>query len=62
LQATPRDQLDLGLHDEYIAQLGPRGAKVFAAGAFTLAGSALQPTVGRLIVNLWLHLAGSSTA
>ena len=35
-----------------------RGAKVFAAGAFTLAGSALQPTVGRLLENLWLHLAG----
>jgi hypothetical protein len=35
-----------------------RGAKVFAAGAFTLAGSALQPVVGRLLENLWLQLAG----
>ena len=39
-----------------------RGAKVFAAGAFTLAGSALQPTVGRLLENLWLHLAGPGAA
>ena len=33
-----------------------RGAKVFAAGAFTLAGSALQRSVGRLLENLWQHL------
>ena len=39
----------------------PRGAEVFAAGAFTLAGSALQPTVGRLLDNLWAHLAGSAS-
>jgi hypothetical protein len=39
-----------------------RGAEVFAAGAFTLAGSALQPTVSRLLENLWLHLAGPATA
>jgi hypothetical protein len=32
------------------------GAKVFDAGAFTLAGSALQPTVARLLANLWRHL------
>jgi hypothetical protein len=32
------------------------GAMVFAAGAFTLAGSALQQNVGRLLANLWLHL------
>jgi hypothetical protein len=29
---------------------------VFAAGAFTLAGSALQSNVGRLLENLWQHL------
>ena len=40
----------------------PRGAEVFAAGAFTLAGSALQPTVSRLLENLWLHLAGRAIA
>jgi hypothetical protein len=35
----------------------PGGAKVFAAGAFTLAGSALQSNVGRMLLNLWQHLA-----
>ena len=35
-----------------------RGAKVFAAGAFTLAGSASQADVSRLLENLWIHLAG----
>lgn len=30
----------------------PRGAKVFAAGAFTLACSSWQPPVSRLIENL----------
>ena len=34
----------------------PEGAKVFAAGAFTLAGSVLQRNVGVLLANLWLHL------
>ena len=34
----------------------PRGAKVFAAGAFTLAGSVLQPNVGKLVGNLWQQL------
>ena len=35
----------------------PRGAKVFAAGAFTLAGGAETPEVSRLLENLWQHLA-----
>ena len=35
----------------------PSGAKVFAAGAFTLAGSAWQPDVSRLLENLWARLA-----
>jgi hypothetical protein len=39
----------------------PNGAKVFAAGAFTLAGAALQPNVSRLLENLWQHLAGESS-
>jgi hypothetical protein len=34
----------------------PRGAKVFAAGAFTLAGSARLPAVDRLLQNLFAHL------
>ncbi len=33
------------------------GAKVFAAGAFTLAGSIRQPAVQRLLINLWERLA-----
>jgi hypothetical protein len=33
------------------------GAKVFAAGAFTLAGAALWQPVTRLLDNLWSHLA-----
>jgi hypothetical protein len=34
----------------------PNGAKVFAAGAFTLAGSIRQPPVQRLLANLWERL------
>ncbi len=34
----------------------PRGAKVFAAGAFTLAGSVLQPNIGTMMDNLWREL------
>jgi len=33
------------------------GAKVFAAGAFTLAGSTRQPAVRRLLANLWQRLS-----
>jgi hypothetical protein len=34
-----------------------RGAKVFAAGAFTLAGSVWDPRIGTLVANLWQRLA-----
>ena len=34
-----------------------RGAKVFAAGAFTLAAAIWQPTVKKLVENLWDRLA-----
>jgi hypothetical protein len=33
------------------------GAKVFAAGAFTLAGAVWDPPVGRMVGNLWHRLA-----
>jgi hypothetical protein len=35
----------------------PAGAKVFAAGAFTLAGSVWEPSVSRLMEALWTRLA-----
>lgn len=35
------------------------GAKVFAAGAFTLAGRAWMPGVGQILENLWTRLAGT---
>jgi hypothetical protein len=35
----------------------PAGAKVFAAGAFSLAGSCWTPDVDRLLSNLWTRLA-----
>jgi hypothetical protein len=35
----------------------PAGAKVFAAGAFTLAGAVWWPEVNRLMENLWAQLA-----
>jgi hypothetical protein len=34
----------------------PAGARVFAAGAFTLAGSATRPHGSQLLDNLWHHL------
>jgi hypothetical protein len=40
----------------------PSGAKVFAAGAFTLAGSVRQPPVRRLLSNLWDRFAEDRTA
>jgi hypothetical protein len=38
----------------------PRGAMVFAAGAFTIAGSAMQPAVRKLLENLWARMAAPS--
>ena len=35
----------------------PRGAKVFAAGAFTLGGAAFWPSVSPLLDNLWRELS-----
>jgi hypothetical protein len=34
-----------------------RGAKVFAAGAFTLAGAVGRPDVKNVVENLWERLA-----
>ena len=38
------------------------GAKVFASGAFTLGGSALQADASRLLENLWARLAAAPTS
>jgi hypothetical protein len=35
----------------------PRGGKVFAAGAFTLAGAMREPTVQQLVTNVWERLS-----
>jgi hypothetical protein len=35
----------------------PNGAKVFAAGAFTLAGRAWMPGIEQVLENLWTRLA-----
>jgi hypothetical protein len=37
-----------------------RGAKVFAAGAFTLAGGVWWPGVRELMANLWSHLGNDT--
>jgi hypothetical protein len=37
------------------------GAEVFAAGAFTLAGTAERPEVSRLLSTLWARLSRKST-
>ena len=40
----------------------PNGSKVFAAGAFTLAGKVWMPGVGQVLENLWTRLAGEDAA
>jgi hypothetical protein len=40
----------------------PNGAKVFAAGAFTLAGRAWLPAVKQMLENLWVRLADEEAA
>jgi hypothetical protein len=38
------------------------GAKVFAAGAFTIAGGVRQPKVNQLLDNLWKRLANDRSS
>ena len=38
----------------------PAGAKVFAAGAFSLAGSIHQPQVARVVANVWARLTAET--
>jgi hypothetical protein len=44
-------------HDAQMAYYEKGGAKVFAAGAFTLAGAVWWPDVRTVIENLWARLA-----
>ena len=39
----------------------PKGAKVFAAGAFSLARNLYEAPVRRLLANLWRHLTASGS-
>jgi len=39
-----------------------RGARVFSAGAFTLAGSSRQWAVKQLLENIWAHLIAKPRA
>ncbi len=50
------DLLAPGMHGQMTYYEMPGGARVFAAGAFTLAGSAFQPPVSRLLENVWYRL------
>ena len=52
------DLLGPGLTAQMTYYETPGGAKVFASGAFTLAGQVLsEPPVGQMIGNLWAHLS-----
>ena len=57
LVAEIPDLLGPGVSGQMSYYETPAGARVFAAGAFTLAGSAWQPDVRRLLENLWARLA-----
>ena len=45
-----------GLTGQMTYYTTPRGAKVFSAGAFTLAGSIRQKPVARLVENIWAQI------
>jgi hypothetical protein len=50
------DLLAPGMHGQMTYYETPAGARVFAAGAFTLAGAVFQPPVSRLVGNVWRRL------
>jgi N,N-dimethylformamidase beta subunit-like, C-terminal len=51
------DLLGTGMTAQMTYYETPRGAKVFATGAFTLGGGALWPDASRVLENLWQRLA-----
>lgn len=55
--ADVRNLLGPGLTAQMTYYRTAHGAKVFAAGAFTLAGSARQATVSKILDNLWTYLS-----
>ena len=54
--ATIPDIFGPGKSAEMVLHTTPAGAKVFSAGAMTLAGSALYPPMREMIANLWDEL------
>jgi hypothetical protein len=56
--ADVRDLFGPGFTAQMTYYETPTGAEVFAAGAFTLAGSAGNPAIDRLLANLWTHMGG----
>lgn len=60
--ATIPDLLGPGLTAQMSYYETARGARVFSAGAFSLAGSIRQPTVGQLLENLWARFATTPSA
>jgi hypothetical protein len=55
--ATMSDAFGTGRPAEMTYYETGRGARVFAAGAFTLAGrQARRPQIARVLSNLWEHL------
>ena len=54
--ADVRDLFGPGFTAQMTYYETPRGARVFAAGAFTLAGSARNPQIDQLLCNLWQRL------
>jgi hypothetical protein len=55
--AVLTDLFGPGKTGEMVYHETPAGAKVFAAGAFTLGGSALVPPMSTMIENLWVRLS-----
>jgi len=60
--ADVRDLFGPGFTAQMTYYETPRGARVFAAGAFTLAGSAQKPRISKLLENLWARLASDPPA